>query len=235
MSRATLAWITMSRHWRGFVAFLAMVLAASCSEPSADDGSPIPPGCEDLFEQGNFGCSSPEICEYLEQNPDRVARWRATLEPGDDLERKRECMEGYLEAAGLDEAATFYTDSVAVETTYTDIEPICRAAMVRNCSATAPSDRCGHHDEPACAADPLCGACIGYKLDEQEACFMQDVFALCRDQDATPQGLTVPYVGPDGSCWSGDCLHSQPGFTPDPEAAYCPYLGGHDAPPICGG
>jgi hypothetical protein len=225
----------MPRLGRGFLAFLPTILAASCSGASDDTGSSIPPGCEDLFEQGDFGCTSPDICEYLEQDPDRVARWRATLEPGDDLGHKRDCMEGYLENEGLDEGAAFYTDSVAVEATYTQIEPICRAAMVQSCSATAPTDRCGPHDEQACTDDPLCTACTGYKLDEEEACFMQDVFAVCRDQTETPQGLDLPFVGPDGSCWSGDCLYSQPGFTADPEAAHCPYLGGHDAPPICGG
>jgi len=214
---------------------LALPFAAGCSEPSDDSGSSIPPGCEDLFEQGDFGCTSPDICEYLEQTPDRVARWRATLEPGDDLERELDCIEAYLENERLDEAATFYVDSVAVEATYPQIEPVCRAAMVQSCSATAPSDRCRPHDEQACIADPLCTACTGYKLDEENACFVQDVFAVCRDQDQAPQGLTVPYVGPSGSCWSGECLHGQEGFTPDPEAAFCPYLGGSDAPPICGG
>jgi len=234
-SRATLFELTMSRLGSGLLAFLATMLAASCSEPGDDAGSSIPPGCEDLFEQGEFVCDSQDICAHMQENPDRVARWRALLEPAEDYEREFECIDAYFVAEGIDAEARYYVDSVSVEATYPQIEPVCRAAMTQSCSATAASEQCNPLDERACTDEPLCSTCLGYKLDEEEACFMHDVFAVCRDQDPTPQGLAVPYVGPNGSCWSGDCLHDQQGFVPDPEAAHCPYLGGSDAPPICGG
>jgi hypothetical protein len=219
----------------GSLALLSTTLAVGCEESENDKGSSIPPGCEDLFAQGDFECTEPEVCTHLEENPDRVARWRATLEPGNDHEREFECIETYLKNEGIDEAASFYVDSVAVDATYPQIEPLCRAAMVDTCSATAASEQCNPLDERACTDEPMCNACTGYKLDPEQACFVQNVFAVCGDQDESPQGLTGPYVGPDGSCWSGQCLHSQPGWTADPEAAFCPYLGGSDAPPICAG
>ena len=227
--------LTMTRLGLGSTTLLATAIAVACGQSNDAAGPSIPEDCEDLFEQGEFECTSPDICEYLEENPDRVARWRATLQVGGDHERELDCIERYLVAEGLDSVATFYEDSVAVEATYPEIETLCRAAVVSGCSATASSERCSPLDEQACTDEPLCTACTGYKLDPDQACFVQDAFAVCGDPTGGTQDWIVPYVGPDGTCWSGDCLDGQAGWTADPEAAYFPYLGGNDAPPICSG
>lgn len=205
--------------------------------------SGIPSGCEDVFDDAERTCSGePGVCDFVHAHPDRELRWdvqfledlQGTGEPSDkvsDYDHKAACVERFLEDADVDVLAgpsdkTYFS----VSATASELEPLCRASMIGQCSPMAGPDQCEPLSESECAADPLCWEYRGTRRPPGASCVESDAFAVCLPPVACTASPAV-YSGPDGCfAFSSGCLRGVREWGP---GGGCPDLEELGALPTC--